>query len=79
MQHTVIQKQDSAYNINQSETQTLIPLGLYYKRHCLCGIAHLEKLLVVQLVKKLLPFMEPKGRVLCLQEPTCLTGIQQIL
>jgi len=28
MQHTVIQKQDNAYNINQSETQTLIPLGL---------------------------------------------------
>jgi len=28
MQHTVIQKQNNAYNINQSETQTLIPLGL---------------------------------------------------
>jgi hypothetical protein len=25
MQHTVIQKQDNAYNINQSETQTPIP------------------------------------------------------
>ena len=76
MQHTVIQKQDNAYNINQSETQTLIPLGLYYKCHYLCGIASLTKLLVIQMVEKLLPFMESKGWGLCLQQPRDFTGIK---
>jgi hypothetical protein len=61
MKHTVIQKQNTRNTyINQSETKTLIPLGLYYKRDYLCGIDCIEKLLVAHLVKKLLPFMKPR-------------------